>query len=355
MKYIVTLFLIFFSFGIVAHATNPDRINKRENARVYAYIDGVYKQLKYKRGMKHIKRETFQKAYFGYLNLLEHGKLTNKRYLTVCDFSLSSNTNRLWLIDTRTKTVIINTLVAHGQATGEEYATRFSNIPESHQSSLGFFVTAQTYSGHNGYSMRMQGVDGNFNNRAMSRDIVMHGADYVSHAFARANKRLGRSWGCPSVSREMTRPIIDRIKNGSCLFIYHPTKSYLRSSFWLNNRVGRLPREAKNIITQSETLSKESEAVDVKTSPLENAAPEPVEKEDKSVLTIVEYEDPQEVQDLKNRKNVKIETVAVPEDQVTDEMRAKVLKKKKIVRKINKIIHLGKDSKEEKASDPVSK
>ncbi len=340
----------------MASATNPDVGHKRANTRVNQYIDGVYKQLRYKRGMKRMKLETFRRAYFGYLNLVEHGKVPNQRYLTVCDFSLSSNTNRLWLIDTRTKQVVINTLVAHGSRTGEEYARYFSNIPESHQSSLGFYVTRNSYSGKNGYSMRMDGVDGRFNNKALSRDVVMHGADYVSNAYARANKRIGRSWGCPSVARNMAAPIIDRIKNGSVLFIYHPSKNYIRTSYWLNNRVGRLPRNASKVIAQNSPkvapVKRAKTATETKSvKPLEvEVKPEPKVEEVKPLATIVEYKDPEVLQKAKSQENVTVKTIVIPAGKITPAMRAKTVKKTKTVRKVSKItIMNGKGDKDKKA------
>lgn len=348
MNKVLAIILIFLISSGVAYATKPDMGRNRSKGRVNQYIDGVYSQLKYKRGMKRLKIETFRRAYYGYLNLLEHGKVSNTRYLTICDFSLSSNTNRLWLIDTRSKQVVMNTLVAHGARTGEEYARNFSNIPESHQSSLGFYITKQTYNGHNGYSMRMDGVDGRFNSNAYSRDVVMHGAKYVSQAYARANKRIGRSWGCPSVATHLAAPIIDKIKNGSVLFIYHPTVSYLRTSYWLNNRIGRLPSGANKVIatTKHKSISEETEAS--KDPKLDDAASmleaEEIPK-DTAIATITKIEEPEEIKELESQKHVKMKTIAIPADQVTDEMRAKAIKKKKIVRKVNKIIRLGGEKK----------
>ncbi len=358
MRKILTLLSILVLLGGTSYATNPDVGRNRANARVNQYIDGVYAQLKYKRGMKRLKLETFRRAYYGYLNLLEHGSVSNRKYLTICDFSLSSNTNRLWLIDTRTKKVVFNTLVAHGVKTGDEYAKYFSNVSESHQSSLGFYITKNSYAGHNGYSMRMEGVDGRFNNNAMKRDVVMHGAAYVSKSFARANRRIGRSWGCPSVALNMAAPIIDRIKNGSVLFIYHPTKSYLRASYWLNNRVGRLPSEADRVLANttndpvdaSKTTATDTDQKEVKIQMAKSMLAEQEEmpiEDDAKLTTITKLEEPQEIKDLEKQEGVKIKTIIIPADEVTPEMRNKALKKKKIVRKVSKITHLnGKTDKE---------
>ena len=348
MKRVITLLSLFLLLGGAASAINPDVGFKKANSRVDRYIDGIFSQLRYQRGMKRMKAETFRRAYYGYLNLVEHGKVSNRRYLTVCDFSLSSNTKRLWLIDTRTKKVVINTLVAHGQRTGEEYAKYFSNISESHQSSMGFFITKQTYSGHNGYSMRMAGMDGRWNSNAYSRDIVMHGADYVSHAYARANKRLGRSWGCPSVARNMAAPIIDRIKNGSVLFIYHPTRNYLRTSFWLNNRIGRLPRNANSVIASNVGAKKVKDKQSKKIKEAEDflEEEEPAEVAPQPVDVITEYKDPDAIQAAEKDDNMTVTKVAVAKEDITPDMKAKAQKKKKVVRKIMKIKVLkNKDSK----------
>ncbi len=153
--------------------------------------------------------------------------------LTICDFSKSSNTKRLWVIDTDKKEILFNSLVAHGMGTGEEFAEKFSNTDSSHQSSLGFYVTETTYNGNNGYSLRLLGMDKGFNDAALSRAIVMHGADYVSENFAKQHKRIGRSWGCPAVPRDLAEPIINTIKAQNVLFIYYPDEQYLASSEWL--------------------------------------------------------------------------------------------------------------------------
>lgn len=183
-----------------------------------------------------LSEDVFRKALKGYENLKKAGKLSEGAHiLSICDFSLSSNAKRLWVIDTETKKVLFNSLVAHGKNTGEEFATHFSNTENSLQSSMGFFITEDTYEGENGYSLKLEGVDGGYNDAAMRRAIVMHGADYVSPEFAAQHKRIGRSWGCPAVPRELAAPIINTVKGKNCLFIYYPDQAYLSSSRWLNS------------------------------------------------------------------------------------------------------------------------
>jgi hypothetical protein len=220
-----------------------DNNSEKPAAKSERYIQFVYNKLSFKKINK-LKYETFSKALYGYLNLKEAGKIRGNAILTVCDFSLSSNTKRMWVIDLAKKKVLFNNLVAHGMGSGEEFATKFSNIEDSHQSSLGFYVTGETYMGDNGYSLKLHGVDGSWNSKAYDRAIVVHGADYVNADFANANNRLGRSHGCPALPRNLTEPIISKIANGHVLFIFHPTKQYLKSSFWLNNRIAQLPQES---------------------------------------------------------------------------------------------------------------
>ncbi|MCB0699653.1 MAG: murein L,D-transpeptidase catalytic domain family protein [Chitinophagales bacterium] len=177
----------------------------------------------------------FSKAYQGYISLLKGDKLNDiKGILTVCDYSLSANEKRMWIIDLRTRKVLINTYVAHGQGSGEEYANKFSDRPNSHQSSIGFYVTGKTYTGKHGNSLHLHGMDEGYNAKAYERAIVVHGAGYVSRDFILGTGRLGRSWGCPAVSNDISDEVIELIKEGTCLFIYYPDNNYLQSSTWLN-------------------------------------------------------------------------------------------------------------------------
>lgn len=176
-----------------------------------------------------LKLEAFETALKGYLTLTETDKVQNKQLLTVIDFSKSSNENRLFVIDTKAKKIVFKSLVAHGRNSGYEFATKFSNKTSSYQSSLGFYKTAETYSGKHGFSLRLDGLEYS-NSNARSRAIVIHGADYVSKDFIRKNGKLGRSLGCPSLPKKNYKEIINTIKNGTCLFIYSNKESYLNRS-----------------------------------------------------------------------------------------------------------------------------
>ncbi len=187
--------------------------------------------------------DVFDKAYRGYLNLLNDGKLNdNKRILTICDLSVSANKNRMWIIDLDTKKVLLNTLVAHGRGSGKEYATSFSNRNNTHKTSLGFYITGDTYDGDHGMSLHLYGMDAGFNSAAFDRGIVVHGAYYVSKQYIENNENcLGRSWGCPAVPAKLSDMVINTIKDSTCLFIYYPEKRYMARSHWLNKRVDHLP------------------------------------------------------------------------------------------------------------------
>ena len=205
-------------------------------ARLENYISSVYNQIDFSKCGR-LSFEAFDKAYHGYLNLLDAGKLNAaKEIISICDFSLSSAENRLWIIDLAAKKVLFNTYVAHGQGSGDEFAVSFSNRNESHQSSLGFYVTGDTYDGEHGTSLRLAGMDQGFNDAAFDRGIVVHGADYVCDKYVCANQRLGRSWGCPAVPAKLSLPIINTIKDGTCLFIYYPDSRYTKSAYWMNKK-----------------------------------------------------------------------------------------------------------------------
>lgn len=167
---------------------------------------------------------SFTEAMKGF-NLLKERGLIQKNILTLVDFSLSSNTKRLWVIDLATNTILYNSLVAHGRNTGEEFANSFSNADHSFKSSLGFYVTGEIYNGKHGMSLKLDGLEKGINDNARERGVVMHPANYVSNSFIKNNKRLGRSQGCPAIPEELSKGIINTIKNKSCLFIYHPSGS----------------------------------------------------------------------------------------------------------------------------------
>jgi len=182
-----------------------------------------------------LSNEVFQLALTGYNKLEAEGRLENPGIITIVDFSQSSKNKRMYVIDFLNHKLLFNTLVAHGKNTGEEYAKNFSNKLGTLKSSLGFYVTKNHVMGATvGLSLIIQGMEKGFNDNAISRQIIMHGADYATEDFIRMNGRLGRSYGCPSLPPDLIKPVIETIENGSCLFIYYPDSDYLHKSSLLS-------------------------------------------------------------------------------------------------------------------------
>ena len=181
-----------------------------------------------------LSKTAFTYAMKGFNYLVQAGKLSKDNIISIVDFSQPSSRKRLFIIDLNNLRVLYNTYVAHGVNSGKEYADQFSNTPESNKSSLGFYETKNTYSGGNGYSLRLAGLERGINDNAEKRDIVIHGAGYVDESLIRSQGYIGRSWGCPALPEKLHKPIIDKIKNGSCLFIYSTNGTYLKKSKIIN-------------------------------------------------------------------------------------------------------------------------
>lgn len=177
--------------------------------------------------------KTFSDGISGYDKLVEEGDV-KKELLTLVDFSLPSTKKRLWVLDMKNNEVLYHTYVSHGRNTGGNMAESFSNLEGSFQSSLGFYLTAETYYGKNGLSLFLDGKEEGFNSNARSRYVVMHGADYANPDFITRAGRLGRSLGCPAVPTELAKDIIGTIKGQSVLFTYHSDEDYQNNSTYLN-------------------------------------------------------------------------------------------------------------------------
>ena len=173
--------------------------------------------------------DSFKNGMMGYFKLSDKN-LLDKNILTIIDFTLSSTKKRMWVLDMTNNKVLFNTVVAHGKNTGGEFATNFSNKVNSLQSSLGFYITGETYFGKNGYSMFIDGMEKQFNSKARERYVVVHGAAYANPSFANKLGRLGRSYGCPALPTAITNDIIDVIKNKSVIYIHSADKTYLKNS-----------------------------------------------------------------------------------------------------------------------------
>jgi L,D-transpeptidase catalytic domain len=177
-----------------------------------------------------LSKEAFKEAITGFLNLQNKGAIQNNGILSIVDFSLPSFKKRLFILDIENGKLLFNTLVAHGRNSGKLLATKFSNRFSSFESSLGFYMTGETYNGQKGYSLRLMGMEQGINNNAYDRGIVVHAAAYVNDDISKIYGRLGRSEGCPAIPFDIHRSVIETIKNGSCFFIYGNDKRYANRS-----------------------------------------------------------------------------------------------------------------------------
>ncbi len=233
-KSFLTLFaLVIFWIAEVSFNTSNGSVRHAEPDNLQVPVNSLYQELK--ANTKSLPaEEVFTIALQGFTNLKAIQNTVKKQILTIIDFSLPSTKKRLWVIDLKNKKVLFNDLVAHGKNSGNLYARKFSNIQSTYMSSLGFYLTGNTYQGKHGLSLILNGMDKDFNDKARDRAIVIHGADYVGNDFIRKYGRLGRSFGCPALSMDICKKVIETIRDGSCLFIYYPDKEFLAKSQVLN-------------------------------------------------------------------------------------------------------------------------
>lgn len=221
MKELLKIFFLLLYFGIV----NPESRAQSD----YSDIIHLWNECKLDGT---IGIGIFKIALNGLRNI---DNLKKRNIITIVDFSKPSSEKRFVVIDLDLRRVLFTCYVAHGKNSGTDLATSFSNRSESLMSSLGFYVTGETYSGKHGYSLRLDGLEKGINDNARSRDLVIHGADYVSEAYIAKYGRLGRSWGCPALPATISKQVIDLISEGSCIFIYADDKFYRENSlFWIS-------------------------------------------------------------------------------------------------------------------------
>ncbi|MDH3322419.1 MAG: murein L,D-transpeptidase catalytic domain family protein [Flavobacteriaceae bacterium] len=230
-KGLLILFVAIFSFTNISW--DSKNISKTSNIETFnSYSQSLYKEL----NTPELNFDVFELALKGYIQLHQSNDLKNADFLTIIDMSKSSSKERLFIVDIKNKKVAHKSVVAHGKNSGMEFAQRFSNKISSYKTSLGFYKTAETYIGKHGLSLRLDGLESS-NNNARKRAIVIHAADYVSDDFIKNNGRLGRSLGCPSIPKKDFKQIIQKIKEESILFIYHPNQEYLNASKLVNANV----------------------------------------------------------------------------------------------------------------------
>ena len=220
------------------------------------FLDGSFSSLKSVYDSLHLElsglsRQAFVYAKKGWQKLMDQGRLVNDSVMAIVDFSQPSDHKRLYVLDMKNYRVLFNTLVAHGRNSGKEWASSFSNKAGSYKSSPGFYITQDTYTGNNGYSLRLQGIEKGINDKAYHRAIVMHGASYVDESYIAHQGYIGRSEGCPAIPERDATLVIDAIKNGACFFVYTPTKNYTSRSKLLHEirvrkQVGKTGLQRKN-------------------------------------------------------------------------------------------------------------
>lgn len=229
------LMLILSSLAVVIHSTAQAFSLLAPNTASPTYININSSDLaEYMRTFssqnRMLKPEVLNLALHAYSTAQQQGVPIRKPIITIIDYSLESTVKRLWVLDLAHRRVLFNTLVAHGKYSGDKYATNFSDDMGSLQSSLGLFVTGDTYDGHNGYTLKVKGLEQGFNANAEERHIVIHGAWYVNEQLAKLKGRIGRSWGCPALEPRVAAPVINTIKDGTLVFAYYPSTKWLQES-----------------------------------------------------------------------------------------------------------------------------
>lgn len=216
--------ILFFIQLIAFSAPLPEKkdINAEDDIRSLYVQCGLTNDLSF---------DIFEKAMTGMQKI---GEIPNKKILTIVDYSKSSAKKRFFVIDLEKRNVLYRSIVAHGKNSGDYEAKSFSNKPGSLKSCLGFFVTAETYNGKYGYSLCLDGLEPGINDNARKRAIVIHGADFVTSAVIKEYGRLGRSYGCPALPLNLSKQIIDKISEGSCVFIYGNDPEYFKNSKIIN-------------------------------------------------------------------------------------------------------------------------
>ena len=205
------------------------------SVRVAAINKDIFDSLRL--GRLGLGRVAYDYAMIGYTRLKTKGLLANSSILSIIDFSLSSAKKRLFVLDMKNYKLLFVTYVAHGKNSGTSQALYFSNEAESFKSSIGFYLTGNTYSGAHGFSMKLKGYEAGYNDKAEERAIVVHSADYVSEALIKQQGFIGRSLGCPALAPEIYKQVINKIRNRSCLFIYGASGNYIENSGMLKQKV----------------------------------------------------------------------------------------------------------------------
>lgn len=246
--------------SLIANSGSDAPVMKRMADSIYDRIGLV---------MYGLEKDVFFSAFKGYQYLQQKGMLRKKNMLTICDYSQSSNNKRLYVIDLANLRLLFHSFVSHGKNSGGEFATSFSNIKESNKSSLGFMITAETYSGKAGLSMRFDGAEPGINDKVRYRDIVFHGSRFVNESVMENKGMIGNSLGCPAVPYGLHTRIINIIKGGSCFYINHPDAWYNHTSAILNAKFDVIPPQPNAHIALQQLQEENMDASILKSTPLQ--------------------------------------------------------------------------------------
>jgi hypothetical protein len=209
-RLVAVLFFLFFGFGFVPAKAQPAPAVSQEQ------LSALRKQA------PRIPSQALQIALAALEHLKAAGAHVRTDVLMVIDYSKPSRERRLWVFDLPHAKLLFEEFVAHGRNSGDTRAVHFSNEPGSLMTALGLFLTADTYIGKHGLSLRLQGLERGINDNTMDRAIVIHAAEYVNEKLSRRTGRIGRSWGCPAVRPEISRRLIETVRGGALLLAYYP-------------------------------------------------------------------------------------------------------------------------------------
>lgn len=225
--FLISFAIILSSSAVLASANT---VNAQPTESIQQYVTT------FTAAEKQLRPQVLELALKAYENAKSEGVAIQKPILTVVDYTMPSTAKRLWVLDLATSKVLFNTLVAHGKNSGDLYSNKFSNNDGSKESSIGTFITEGTYDGKHGTSLKINGLDKGFNDKAEPRLVVMHSANYVSEEFVKIHGMIGRSWGCLALNPEVAPKIINTVKDGSVIFSYYPDQKLLATSKVLNYR-----------------------------------------------------------------------------------------------------------------------
>ncbi len=231
MKTLLLVSFTLFSTAVI-HFFTPWSFSKKSDSKEITLEEGVGKRAAMRVRLLEagLSEEALDTGLEGFEKLLSAGHILRDDLVCIIDFSLPSNAERLWILNPSSLEPVHTSLVAHGRNSGNLWARSFSNEPGSYASSLGFYSTAENYHGKHGLSLRLDGLEPDFNDKARERAVVMHSAEYADPSFVEVHGRLGRSFGCPSIPTQGHEDVLRQIANGVCLFIFAPDDEYLTGS-----------------------------------------------------------------------------------------------------------------------------